>query len=100
MPKPWTSLRDIFLNMVPNVYFQPPESVKMVYPCIKFKLSNIVNTHADNIAYNQTTAYEITYISKRPDEEMRYKIAQLPMCSFDRHYSADNLNHYVYTIYF
>ena len=100
MAKTWSDLRDILATKVSNVYFQPPESSKMQYPCIRFKLSNIVNTFADNIAYNQATAYELTYISKAPDEDMRYELARLPMCSFDRHYTADNLNHYVYTIFF
>lgn len=83
-----------------NVYFQPPESFKMNYPCIRYKLADIVNRNADNLSYNQAVAYELTYISKKPNGEMQLEIAKLPMCKFDRFYTADNLNHYVYTIYF
>ena len=31
-----------------NVYFQPPESVKMKYPAIVYALDDIENVHADN----------------------------------------------------
>lgn len=100
MAKTWSDLRDVLITIVNNVYFQPPETFKMQYPCIRFKLANIANTFADNCVYHQDTAYELTYISKSPEESARYEIAQLPRCSFDRHYIADNLNHYVYTILF
>ena len=100
MAKTWSELKTLLDSIVSHVYFQPPESSKMEYPCIRFKLSDIVNTYADNVPYNQATAYELTYISKTPDDDARYQLASLPMCNFDRHFMAENLNHYVYTIFF
>lgn len=35
-----------------NVYFQPPESVKMNYPAIVYALEDIENAHADNGVYS------------------------------------------------
>ena len=83
-----------------NVYFQPPESVKMKYPAIRYSLSNIENTHADNRTYKQSKAYELILIDPDPDSEYADKLSQLPYCRFDRFYPADNLNHYVFTIYY
>lgn len=83
-----------------NVYFQPPPSLQMKYPAIKYSLSDIVNTHADNLSYLQSKAYQLVYITKNPDDPMIDYISQLPMCEFDRHYTADNLNHYSYTIFY
>lgn len=83
-----------------NVYFQPPESVKMKYPAIRYSLSSIENRHADNRAYKQTKAYELILIDPNPDSEYIDKLSQLPYCRFDRFYPADNLNHYVFTIYY
>ena len=37
-----------------NVYFQPPESIKLNYPAIVYKRSNIQNTFADNEVYKQS----------------------------------------------
>lgn len=83
-----------------NVYYQPPASVCMKYPAIVYSRDDILNDHADNRVYRQTTGYTVTVIDKNPDSEYVKKVSMLPMCSFDRHYTADNLNHDVFTLYF
>lgn len=84
-----------------NVYFQPPESVKMKYPAIVYSLINIKNNFADNRVYRANKQYEIIVIDKNPDSEIVNEIMHhLPIVSFNRHYKADNLNHYVFTVYF
>lgn len=83
-----------------NVYFQPPETVRMKYPCIVYDLADIHVTHADNAAYLMRRRYALTVIDKNPDSDIPDKLLQLPLCSFERFYTADNLNHYALTIYF
>ncbi len=83
-----------------NVYYQPPESVKIKYPAIVYSRSNIENTHANNKVYYQKTSYEVTVIGKQPDSETADKISLLPFCRFNRHFVSDNLYHDVFTIYF
>ena len=83
-----------------NVYFQPPESVKMQYPAIKYSLSNIKNNHANDKVYTQSRSYQIIVIDKSPDSTISDKVSQLPYCEFDRSYASDGLNHYVYTLYY
>lgn len=83
-----------------NVYFQPPESVKMEYPAIKYSLSNMKNNHANDKVYTQSRSYQIIVIDKSPDSIISDKISQLPYCKFDRSYVSDGLNHYVYTLYY
>ena len=83
-----------------HVYFQPPESVKMDYPAIVYSRNNIGNTYADNSVYKQDYSYTLTVIDKNPDSEIVKKVSQLPMCRFNRHYTSDNLNHDVFTLYF
>lgn len=82
-----------------NVYFQPPASVSMKYPAIVYSRSEIQNQFAANTVYAQATAYMVTVIDKNPDSEYVKKVSKLPMCSYDRSYRADNLNHDVFTIY-
>ena len=83
-----------------HVYFQKPENVRMEYPAIKYDISNIRKIHADNIAYLRYKAYSVTVIDYDPDSEISEKISELPLCSFDRAYQANNLNHFVYTLYY
>lgn len=83
-----------------NVYFQPPENVKLKYPCIMYSLSANDTNFADDSAYSFFRKYQVTLIDKNPDSIFIDKLASLAMCKFDRFYTADNLNHYVYTLYF
>lgn len=83
-----------------NVYYQPPESVKMNYPAIVYSRSDINSKYADNKSYLRTNRYEIIVIDKRPDNDATDKILELPLSSFDRHYTADNLHHDVLTLYY
>lgn len=83
-----------------QVYFQRPENLQMKYPAIVYSLSDIENTHANNTIYIQHTAYEVTVMDKNPDSTIAKKISQLPLCRFNRYYTADNLNHYVFKIYY
>jgi hypothetical protein len=39
-------------------------------------------------------------IDQDPDSAIPPKVAALPMCLFNRFYTADNLNHDVYNLYF
>ena len=51
-----------------NVYYQPPESVKMKYPAIVYSRKNIDNIFADDTVYTQNHAYELTVIDPNPDK--------------------------------
>lgn len=83
-----------------NVYYRPPINIQMSYPCIRYNRDNIVGEHADNIMYRKTNRYTITVIDKNPDNSVIEKLLDLPMCSFDRHYESDNLNHDVLILYY
>ena len=83
-----------------NVYYQPPESIKMKYPAIVYSKSNIRSTFANNAAYSNKQSYTITVIDKRPDNNVINELLKLPYSSFDRHYVSDNLNHDVISLYY
>lgn len=83
-----------------NVYFQPPESIKMKYPAIVYGLDNIENVHADGGVYLSHRRYSVTVIDKNPDSSIVGKVVSLPTSRFNRHYEKDNLNHDVFTIFF
>jgi len=83
-----------------NVYFQPPESVKMKYPAIVYGLEDIENTFANDGVYLSQRKYSVTVIDEDPDSPIVGKVASLPSCRFNRHFKSDNLNHDVFTLQF
>ena len=83
-----------------NVYFQPPTGMKFQYPCVVYNLANATDVHADNHIYRRLYRYTMTYITKDPDDPKRDLFDDLPYCAFDRFFASDNLNHFVYTIYY
>ena len=84
-----------------NVYYKPPESVKMKYPCIRYYKSGISQLKANDKQYKATNQYEIVVIDHNPDSDIHEKIlAHFSMCNYDRGYVADNLYHNILTIYY
>lgn len=82
-----------------NVYFNPPENVKISYPCIVYNRSRVDSRYADGIVYDAMTSYDITYISRDPREVPVGDFLMLPYCSHNRHYVTDNLHHDVFTLH-
>lgn len=93
-------LHEIFLEMVSNVYFQPPNGLHMEYPCIVYKRDVASTDYAGNNPYRYTKRYQVTVIDKLPDSGIPDMVAALPMCVHNRFYTADNLNHDVFNLYF
>ena len=82
-----------------NVYYQPPESIKMQYDAIRYSKKTIDSKYANDRKYSMIDCYEIIVISRLLDNPVIKKLLSLPYCSYDRHYVADNLHHDVLTIY-
>lgn len=84
-----------------NVYFQPPESIKMRYPAIVYKRVGYRIINADNKRHIKIPEYDVIYISDDPDvDKSNEMLDAFYYCSFDRAYSADNLHHSVYTVFY
>lgn len=83
-----------------NVYFQPPAAVKMKYPAIVYHMSSVSVKYANNKPYVQSQGYVLTLITKYPNSKYYYEILCLPYCRFDRHYTANGLNHEVFTLFY
>lgn len=93
-------LQAVLESIVPNVYFQPPSNVAMEYPAIVYERGRADSAFADNDPYRVTKQYQLVLITRNPDESAWNAIAALRMCSHERFYVADNLNHDVFNIYF
>lgn len=83
-----------------NVYFQPPESIKLNYPCIVYNLSGVSTKHADDRLYKADKSYTVTLMHKNPDNDIFDKLLNFPKSRFDRSFVSDNINHYTFTIFY
>jgi hypothetical protein len=83
-----------------NVYFQPPNNVLMVYPCIVYGVSKHRTAFAGNHPYRHDTQYTVTVMDRDPESPVIDKLKELPKCLHDRHFEQDNLNHDVFNLYF
>lgn len=100
--RPRTELQTLLEGIIGagNVYFQPPPTVKITYPCIVYHLSNADTKFADNYPYSLEKRYMVTIIDKDPDSIFPDMVLALQKCIFDRQFTADNLNHFVFNIFF
>lgn len=92
-------LKSLF-NGTPHVYHQRPSNTGLTYPCIIYRLSGFPDEHADNLPYFEHREWELTVIDPDPDSKLREKVAQLKWCRFVRLFVNDNLNHFVFTLYY
>lgn len=100
-----------------KVYFAPPESVKIQYPCFIYKLSSTADqARADDTIYRFTKKYQILYISNDAEEYVEVNndgdtileespfivdfLKQFRFSRFVNSYHKDNLTYYVFDIYF
>lgn len=95
-------LHDILCEVLGSnhVYFEPPDGMSLVYPCIVYHYTNDLDTYADNIHYQSSKRYSVTIIDEDPDSKIPSRIKQLPYCSLDRNFVSDGLHHYVFTLFF
>ena len=94
-----------------NVYFSPPESIKLKYPCIVYHMDNIDVKRANNRIYNHTTRYIVTLVDEDPDSgefddsrglsSLREKfLYHFPMCEYANHRVVNNMNHDTFYLYY
>lgn len=84
-----------------NVYFQPPETVKMKYDAIVYDFSSISIRKADDLKYLKHKGYDLTVISRNPDNDLVDKLLnRFQYIRFNRRYKSENLYHDSLTLYY
>lgn len=102
--KTWNELQEILQEIMGEdgkAYFQPPENLKISYPCIVFERTNALTNYADNKPYSITKRYTVTLITRGSDNDKYLdQLLKLPMSTFDRQFITEGLVHDVFSIYF
>lgn len=83
-----------------KVYFQPPENLKLQYPCIVYSFDTERTDYADNAKYRHHILYQVTYIDRDPDGVVSSKLSDLPFSVMSRTFTSNELNHAVFNLYF
>lgn len=96
-------LHEEFCNLLGTryVYFQPPESLKLHYPCIVYNRSGVDTKNADNKHYKCTNQYSGVIIDPDPDSSIPDRLLdKFSMSSLSASYTSDNLNHTPFSLYY
>lgn len=84
-----------------QVYFQPPSNVKMKYPCFVYQANAGEESRADNRRYMFERRYQLTYITKDPDDPLPTSIGDhFEKCRYGSDYVTDNLYHSNFDLYY
>lgn len=84
-----------------NVFFQPPETLKLTYPCIVYARNPKAIKRADDRAYTIVNSYSLTLIQKSPkDDYVDDLLIAFPMIEHDQHFVTENLNHDIFTLFY
>lgn len=100
MEKPYEDLLGVLSAYVDHVYFQPPETAKLKYPCAIVSLSDMHQVRSDNGTYLINTEYDVMIISRDSTNTIAHELLEnLKYCRFDRRFISDNLTHDVINVY-
>lgn len=84
-----------------NVYFNPPETIKLKYPCVVYNPSGMDIRYADDKAYRNVKKYQLTVIDRNPDSNIADQIIEaFQHCSVERWFVYDELNHWVLRLFY
>ena len=84
-----------------EVYFQPPETIRMSYPAIVYDLYRVQQRFANDFLYRKAPGWSVTIIDRNEEVDWVYKMLDsFAYCSVERIYTADNLAHYSFIIYY
>lgn len=99
---PRLDLQALLVNLLgsDNVYFQPPPSLQMQYPCIVYNIERMRTEFANDKPYTIDKSYQVTVIDRDPDSTIPEMVAKLPKCIHERFFAAENLNHNVFRLFF
>lgn len=106
MPRSRDDFHDKLVDILGSkyVYFQPPEDVKLHYPCIIYNGRSPDIKRANNQIYGLTRGYDIVVITDDPDDATSLSesiLAGFQMSSQNGDvYTSDGLYHVPLIVYF
>lgn len=88
----------ILREICPNVIFGTKTNTTLVYPYIRYSLSNINNNYANNNKYINKERYRVILVEQSFDTKLFKKISDLPYTIFETQYNTDGLYQSIFTL--
>lgn len=89
------------IENVKQVYWDPPESLKLEYPCIVVSQSNVFKRFANNGRYIRIPGYDVMVIDPDTDSEIYLEVLnRFKYCDEKVPFEADGLSHWPLLIYY
>lgn len=81
-----------------NLYFRPPSSLMITYPCVIYDLKVVDVRHSDNQVYSDGERYEVSYITSTQDDRNWTRLRDIPGSRWIRNFNKENLYHHIFEI--
>lgn len=84
-----------------QAYYQPPESMRLRYPCFVYERNPGYTTRANNQLYHYEHNYQLTYITDDSETDVPLTVlGHFQKCRYERSFVSDNLYHHVFDLYY
>lgn len=83
------------------VYFRPPTGFRIEkYPCVVYDYSSSKFAYADNSFYIPYMKYEVTLLTRNPDDPGIEKLLEMPCSALFNSRTAAGINEFKFIIYY
>nr|DAR66440.1 MAG TPA: tail completion protein [Caudoviricetes sp.] len=87
-------------TICPNVYFTPPEDIRLKYPACIVTREDLDIHRANNNPYMISVGYKLVYVSKSESDDVIIKVLNnFKYSDFRTEYKVDGLYHKVFIVY-
>ena len=100
MARPRVELQELLKEYCDTVYFQPPSSIRINYPCIVYNRSTDYINRANDKLYMKEKLYRVTVMDKNPDSDIADRLQELPWAVIISRDVIDNIYHTTLNIYY
>lgn len=100
MARPRLELQELLEEYCDAVYFQPPSSKRINYPCIVYNRSTDYINRANDKLYMKEKMYRVTVMDKNPDSDIADRLQELPWAVIISRDVIDNIYHTTLNIYY
>lgn len=100
MARPRVELQELLKEYCDTVYFQPPSSIRINYPCIVYNRSTDYINRANNSLYMKEKMYRVTVMDKNPDSDIADRLQELPWAVIISRDVIDNIYQTTLNLYF
>ena len=100
MARPRVELQELLKEYCDTVYFQPPSSIRINYPCIVYNRSTDYINRANDKLYMKEKMYRVTVMDRNPDSDIADRLQELPWAVIISRDVIDNIYHTTLNIYY